>query len=66
MTWLAKGFDGFLLIIVHVFYRQSVLIALQKVEDVSILKCTITAGEGFSRLPILLGFPSPHFFICFL
>jgi hypothetical protein len=33
MAWLAKGFGGPPLTILHVFYRQSVLIALRKVED---------------------------------
>jgi hypothetical protein len=66
MAWLAKGFDGLSLIILYAFYRQSVLIALQKADNASILKCTIIVGEGFFRLTILLVFPSPPFFYMLL
>jgi hypothetical protein len=38
-----------------------VLIALQKANNASILKCTIVVGEGSFRLTILLVFPSPYF-----
>jgi hypothetical protein len=66
MAWLAKGFGGPPLTILHVFYRQSVLIALQKVEDAFILKCIIVVGEAPSRLITLSSFPSPFFYVLLL
>jgi len=43
-----------------------VLIALQKADNASILKCTIVVGEGSFRLTILLVFPFPPFFYMLL
>jgi hypothetical protein len=37
MAWLAKGINDFLIIILHVFYKQRMLLALQKARVTSIL-----------------------------
>ncbi len=50
---------GFPIVVLHVFYRQSVLVILQKIEATYILTHTIntnTQGEGSSKLIVLLGF----------
>jgi hypothetical protein len=47
------------MVVLHVFYKQSVLVILQKIKATYILMQTIntnTQGEGSSRLIVLLGF----------
>ncbi len=56
MTWSAKGFGGPLSIICS-FYRQRVLVVLQRIQATTILRWAIMAiGETFSKLGVLLGF----------
>jgi len=66
MAWSAKGIDGLPLTILCAFYRQKMLIALQRMHIDSILKHVVIVGEGFSKLTILSSFISLSFFICFL
>jgi hypothetical protein len=62
MVWLAKGIGGCLLVVLNVFNRQKVLVALQRAQVAFILRHIIIIGEGFSRLTIFLGFPKLSFF----
>jgi hypothetical protein len=58
-TWCGgvKGTRGPPLSILRTFYRQRVTMVLQRAHAVSILKCFVAIGEGFSRLGILSGGP---------
>jgi hypothetical protein len=55
MAWLAKGINGFLIIILHVFYKQRMLLALQKAQVASILNLVAIGNEDFFKLIALLG-----------
>ncbi len=61
MAWSTKGFDGHFLAILHAFYRQRVLMVLQRTQVTSILKCVIILGEGFFKLIVFSNSP-PFFF----
>ncbi len=54
MAWLAKDINGFLIIILHVFYKQRMLLAFQKTQFASILKLVVIVNEDFSKLIALL------------
>ncbi len=60
LTWHEQQTPyGFPMVVLHVFYKQSVLVILQKIKATYILMQTIntnTQGEGSSRLIVLLGF----------
>jgi hypothetical protein len=45
--------------ILHAFYRQKVLVTFitMCVQTVSILRCAVAVGEGFSRLGLVSGGP---------
>jgi hypothetical protein len=62
MVWLAKGTNGLPLMNLCAFYRERVLVALQRMHAISILKHVVVAGEGSSKLPMLSHFPSFSFF----
>jgi hypothetical protein len=55
MAWLAQGLA---LVILHVLFRQKVLIALQRAQTIYILRHAIIVNEGSSRLNALSCFPS--------
>jgi hypothetical protein len=57
MLWTAKGTGGPPLSVLHTFYRQRVLVALQRTHAASISRWAVIAGKGFSRLEALLGLP---------
>jgi hypothetical protein len=57
MAWLTKGIDDLLLIILHAFYKQRMLVALKRTKVISILKHAIIEGESFSRLIVFSSFP---------
>jgi hypothetical protein len=61
MAWLAKGTNGLALVILHVLFKQRVLVALQKAQTIYILRHAIIVNEGFSRLSVLSCFPSLFF-----
>ncbi len=48
-----KGTNGLRLTILHAFFRLKVSIALQRTQAIFVLKCTIMASEGSSRLSSL-------------
>jgi hypothetical protein len=50
-----------LLVVLCAFYKQRVLVALQKTHATFILRHTIVAGEGPSRLTTFTSFPSLPF-----
>jgi hypothetical protein len=58
MAWIRKGTRGPPLSVLRSFYKQRVLMALQRVQVTSILRWAIIVGEGSSRLGILLGLPT--------
>jgi hypothetical protein len=58
MAWSAKGTSGLALVILHVSFRQRVLVALHKTQTICILRHAIIVNEGFSRLSVLSCFPS--------
>jgi hypothetical protein len=66
MAWSTKGINGLPLMVLCAFYRQKMLIALQRMHTDSILKHVIIVGEGSSKLTIFSSFVSLSFFICFL
>ncbi len=55
MVWLVKGIGGCPLVVLSVFYRQRMLVALQRAQVASILRHIIIIGKGSSRLTTLLG-----------
>jgi hypothetical protein len=62
LTWCdqQKTPYSFPMVVLHVFYRQSVLVILQKIKATCILTHPIntsTQGEVSSKLIVLLGFP---------
>ncbi len=56
MTWLAKGTDGLHLRVLCAFYRQIVLVALQRTHVDSILRHIVVANESCFRFTSLLDF----------
>jgi len=46
--------NGFLIIILNVFYKQRMLLAFQKAQFTSILKLVVIVNEDFSKLIALL------------
>jgi hypothetical protein len=66
MAWLANDINVLPLTVLCAFYRQKMLIALQRMHIDSILKHVVIVGEGFSKLTIFSNFVSLSFFICFL
>ncbi len=64
MAWGAKGTRNFHLLVLHSFYKQGVVVALQWTQVISILKRAITIGEGSSRLNILSRVLPFHYLIC--
>jgi hypothetical protein len=65
MAWGAKGIGGLPLSILCAFYKQKVLVVLERVQAISILKHVIIVGEGSSRLGIFLKVFSFLYLICF-
>jgi hypothetical protein len=58
MMWSTIGFGGPPLSIICSFYRQRVLVDLQRIQVTTILRWAIMAiGKTFSKLGVLLGFP---------
>jgi hypothetical protein len=47
MAWTTKNIGGLLLSVLCFFYRQKMLVDLQRSQAGSILNCDITIGEGF-------------------
>jgi hypothetical protein len=47
MAWGAKGIGSLSLLILHTFYRQRVLMALQHTQVISILTCVVASRWGF-------------------
>ncbi len=47
MAWTTKNIGGLLLSVLCFFYRQKMLVDLQRSQAGSILNCDITVGEGF-------------------
>jgi hypothetical protein len=62
MAWTTKGTEGPFLTVLHSFYRHRVSVALQRVQATYLSKWVVIAGEGSSRLGVLLGLP-PFFLI---
>ncbi len=56
MAWTTKGIGRFPLSMLCSFYKQKMLLDLQRTQVVSILNWAITVREGF-RLGILWGLP---------
>jgi hypothetical protein len=52
-----KGIESPPLLVLHLFYRQKVSMALQRTQATSISRQAITTREGFSKLGGLLGLP---------
>ncbi len=57
MAWTTKGTGGPLLSLLCSFYKQRVLMALQKIQVASILRHVVIAREGFFKLRVLLNLP---------
>jgi hypothetical protein len=55
MVWEVKDTKGPPLLVLHAFYEQRVLMALQHVQAISILRCVVIIGEGSFRLSVFLG-----------
>ncbi len=66
MAWSTKGTNGPPLTILHVLYMQRVLVALQRAQAASILRCIIIASENSFRIITLSSFSSLSFLICLL
>jgi hypothetical protein len=47
-VWGTKGIGGLLLLVLCTLYRQKVSMALQHAQAISILRCVVAIGEGFS------------------
>ncbi len=61
MAWSTKGSKGFSLSILHSYYKQWVLVALQKIQITIVLQhATVVAKKASSRLGVLPSF-SPTF-----
>jgi hypothetical protein len=58
MVWLAKATSGLALVILHVLFRQKVLVALQRVQTIYILRHVIIVNESSFRLSVFSCFPS--------
>jgi hypothetical protein len=52
MVWGVKGTKSFLFLVLHTFYKQKVSLTLQCAHVISILRCVVLTGEGYSRLGI--------------
>ncbi len=50
----AKSIESLPLSILHAFYKQTMSMALQHAQAISILKSTIVIGKSSSRLGVLL------------
>jgi hypothetical protein len=66
MAWGAKGTRSSHLLVLHSFYKQRVIVALQRAQVIFILKCAITIGESSSRLNILSRGPPLSLFDMFI
>jgi hypothetical protein len=53
MAWGMTGIKAPPLSVLRSFYKQKVLVMLQRAQMVSILKCDVTIGEGSFRLGVL-------------
>jgi len=53
MAWGMTGIRTSPLSVLRSFYKQKVLVTLQRAHMVSILKCDVTIGEGSFRLGVL-------------
>jgi hypothetical protein len=49
MAWGAKGTRSSPLLVLHSFYKQGVVVALQQAQAISILKRAIRISEGSSK-----------------
>ncbi len=66
MVWSAKGTNALPLVILHVFFRQRVLVALQRAQAICILRHAIIVNASSSRL-VFFHVSHPFFFlICFM
>ncbi len=54
------------LLVLHTFYRQRVLMAIQHVQVISILTCVVAIGEGSSKLDVISRGPPLSLFDMFL
>jgi hypothetical protein len=61
MVWLTKDTCGPPSVVLCAFYKQKVLVALQKAHTTFILMHIIITSEGSSRLITFSGFPSLPF-----
>lgn len=61
MVWLTKNTCSPRLVVLCAFYKQRVLVALQKTHATFILKCIIVVGKGSFRLTTFIGFLSLFF-----
>jgi hypothetical protein len=57
MTWLAKCSDGPFMMILHAFYMQLVLVALQRTHADCIWRHLVIANESCYKFTTLLDFP---------
>jgi hypothetical protein len=62
----SKGHPWPPLAIICAFYKQRMVIASYRTWVISILKCTIVASDGSSKVTTLSNFPPFPFSICFL
>jgi hypothetical protein len=62
MTWTTKGIEGPPLSMLQSFYKQRMSVASQKTQATSIVRRIVIAGEGFSKLGVLLSLP-PFFLV---
>ncbi len=66
MEWSTKCSSDPPLAILHAYYKQRVLIALQIVEATFILRHVVIVGEGSFGLSVLSGFPSPFYYYYYM
>jgi hypothetical protein len=50
IVWVTKGFKGLLLVVLRVFYKWKVLVALQRMHAIPISRRTIIVVEGSFKL----------------
>ncbi len=66
MVWSTKGTSALALVILHVLFRQRVLVALQRAQTICSLRHAIIVNEGSSRFSVFSCFPPLFFLICFM